>query len=59
LLQDVVRYVVKQYFYIIGKIAYLKIVTYIIEMMYCWLYIMSGIAPMVHHPVTQIRPTQS
>jgi hypothetical protein len=37
LLQEVIRYAVKQYFYKIGKIAYLKIVTCIIEMMYCWL----------------------
>jgi hypothetical protein len=29
------RYVVKQYFYKIGKIPYMKIFTYIIEMMYC------------------------
>jgi hypothetical protein len=28
------RYAIKQYFYKIGKIAYLKIFTYIIEMMY-------------------------
>jgi hypothetical protein len=38
LLQEVVSYIVKQYCYKIGKIAYLKIVTCIIEMMYCWLY---------------------
>jgi hypothetical protein len=35
LLQEVVRYTVKQYFYKIAKFAYLKIFTYIIEMMYC------------------------
>jgi hypothetical protein len=35
LLQEIVRYAVKQYFYKIGKIAYLKIFTCIIEMMYC------------------------
>jgi hypothetical protein len=29
------RYAVKQYFYKIGKIAYLKIFNCIIEMMYC------------------------
>jgi hypothetical protein len=34
LIQEVVRYAVKQYFYKIGKITYLKIVTCIIEMMY-------------------------
>jgi hypothetical protein len=34
-LQEVVRYAVEQYFYKIGKIAYLKIVTCIIEMLYC------------------------
>jgi hypothetical protein len=36
----VVRYAVKQYFHKIENIAYLKIVTCIIEMMYCWLCIM-------------------
>jgi hypothetical protein len=39
LLQEVVRYAIKQYFYKIGKNTYLKIVTCIIKMMYCWLYI--------------------
>jgi hypothetical protein len=34
LLQEVIRYAVKQYLYKIGKTAYLKIFTYIIEMMY-------------------------
>jgi hypothetical protein len=41
LLQEVISYVVKQYCYKIGKIAYLKIVTCIIEKMYCWLCIIS------------------
>jgi hypothetical protein len=40
LLQEVVRYAVKQYLYKIRKIVYLKIFTYIIKMMYCWLWIM-------------------
>jgi hypothetical protein len=35
LLQEIIRYAVKQYFYKIGEIAYLKIFTRIIEMMYC------------------------
>jgi hypothetical protein len=35
LLQKFINYTVKQYFYKIGKIAYLKIFTCIIEMMYC------------------------
>jgi hypothetical protein len=39
LLQEVIKYAFEQYCYKIGKIAYLKIVTYIIEMMYCWLCI--------------------
>jgi hypothetical protein len=39
LLQEVIRYTFKQYFYKIGKITYLKIVTCIIKMMYCWLCI--------------------
>jgi hypothetical protein len=39
LLQEVIRYIVKQYFYKIRKIAYLKIVTCIIDMMYYWLCI--------------------
>jgi hypothetical protein len=40
MLQEVVRYAVKQYLYKIGKFAYLKIFTCIIEMMYYWVYIM-------------------
>jgi hypothetical protein len=40
LLQEVIRYIVKQYFYKIGKFVYLKIVTCIVDMMYCWLCIM-------------------
>jgi hypothetical protein len=39
LLQEVVSYIVKKYCYKIEKIAYMKIVIYIIEMMYCWFYI--------------------
>jgi hypothetical protein len=36
LLQEIVRYEVNQYLYKIGKkIAYMKIFTYIIEMIYC------------------------
>jgi hypothetical protein len=42
LLQEVVRYAVKQYFYKIEK-CILKIVTRIIEMIYCCLYIMCSI----------------
>jgi hypothetical protein len=34
-MQEVIKYVVKQYLYKIRKIAYLKIFTRIIEMMYC------------------------
>jgi hypothetical protein len=39
LLQEVVSYTVKKYCYKIGINVYLKIITYIIEMMYCWLCI--------------------
>jgi enoyl reductase-like protein len=35
LLQEVIRYAVKQYFYKIGKFTYLNIFTCIIKMMYC------------------------
>jgi hypothetical protein len=39
LVQEVISYVVKQYCYKIGKIAYLKVVPCIIKMIRCWLCI--------------------